>query len=262
MSDLRDAMDFEAGRVWMRLRASLDVNYSTWEETITDVLLVDTHLADRQHFLMDKFSRHRESKCGADWEAYVFFRPDQFLHVWVQAKRMSPRGAFEYVRQEQIDLLISRATDAGAIPLVALYCLTMGDANVRHCECGRGASQQDYGCALVDARMFADRLTASRNLRRRLTLYDLSDRCSPWRCLACTGPSAIGSRLGSLYPRSVGAWPSDADNVLRALMEDRRLAASPSGDRAGQTNLYGSEDIVHEANRIVRPARRLVINPP
>jgi hypothetical protein len=206
MSDLLTVMNSQARRTWYRLFASDRVGFSTGEETLTDILLLDTHLGDREHFLMHKFSRREESRCGADWEAWIFGGPghvesDAVVCTWVQAKRMFRSGRFESLKEvEQIERLNDQARSNNALALVALYSFARPDGST--C-CGRRRERDHFGCTVVPAEIVLDRLRDG-GRRGRLGINDFGNNCRPWRCLAC--PKYFEHVIGARDGTGVGVW--------------------------------------------------------
>jgi hypothetical protein len=124
MNEIRRVMSAQAVRTWNRTRDSARLNFATGEETLTDMLLLDTHKADPIHFRMRKHTHREESESGADWEGWVFASSSESATpVRVQAKRMYRRGVFrELDTPEQIEKLIRNAEGERALSLISLYC--------------------------------------------------------------------------------------------------------------------------------------------
>ena len=128
-----------------------DVPVSYGEETITETNLLELRRRHLDVVHLRTFSKHQESKIGADWEWYIVGRK-RTLKMLVQAKRVQRNGVLKLrhaVGQsggQQRDLLIEAAQANRMRPMYCIYCT----------EAQRSLWKQSgplqTGCLLADAR--------------------------------------------------------------------------------------------------------------
>ena len=131
-------------------RPNVPVSYG--EETITETNLLELRRRHSDVVHLHTFSKHQESRIGADWAWYIVGRK-RTLGMRVQAKRVQRNGVLK-VRQavarsgrQQRDLLIQAAEADRMRPMYCIYCT----------ESQRSLWRQQprwpqTGCLLADAR--------------------------------------------------------------------------------------------------------------
>lgn len=243
MSDIRRVMSTQAVRAWNRALDSARLDFSTGEETLTDVLLLDTHKADPTHFRMRKHTRSEESDSGADWEAWVFaISSDLALPVRVQAKRMYLHGVFRYLDDtQQVEKLIRNAEHERALPLVALFCYRKPTHPVAWC-CLRRLPQH-FGCTIVPAQVVLSRMKEPGRLGK-LQIDEFADVARSWRCMGCR-------RYVERVTREHPAQLRTADNMpdyARALLGFDTLEVRHDGSQQSVARLR------------LRPPRVVIVN--
>lgn len=152
-------------------RADVPVSYG--EETITESNLLELRRRHSDVIHLHTFSKHQESKVGADWEWYVVGRK-RTLRMRVQAKRVTCndvlriRHAVGESRRQQRDLLIQTSQTDGMRPMYCIYCTESQRSLFRR----DGPLQR--GCLFADARNLP---VHTRNLR------SIEWACWPWHYL-------------------------------------------------------------------------------
>ena len=125
------------------------------------------------------FTKHQESRCGADWEWHILGRR-RVLKMRVQAKRLQRDNVLKVKHtvassgSQQRDLLIDGALADGMKPVYCVYCTEPQRSFwTQQAWPGNFAAYQ-AGCLLADAEHVP--LTATR-------LGGIEDRCIPWHFL-------------------------------------------------------------------------------
>ena len=129
-------------------RPNVPVSYG--EETITETNLLELMRRHSDVVHLHTFSKHQESKVGADWEWYVVGRR-RTLRIRMQAKRVTRNDVLR-IRytvgrsgRQQHDLLIQSAKADGMRPMYCIYCTESQRLLFRQ----RGPFQT--GCLIADA---------------------------------------------------------------------------------------------------------------
>ena len=94
--------------------------------------LLDKFGAERVQIYM--FTQRQESVNGADW-LYAIRNNSQWTLFLIQAKRMSKKRVFEYLwhSEDQVDNLISAASQIGAWPIYVFYGSSLGVIRTPRC---------------------------------------------------------------------------------------------------------------------------------
>lgn len=149
-----------------------NVPVSYGEETITESNLLELKRRHSDLVYLHTFSKHAESKVGADWEWHIVGRR-RTLSMRVQAKRVTCEEVLRIrhtVRRssQQRDLLLRSAQEDRVRPMYCIYCTE----SQRRIFKQQGALQT--GCLLADAR---DVPLNTRSLRH------VEWACWPWHYL-------------------------------------------------------------------------------
>ena len=124
---MKEFFKFASVCSWELLRKSKKYNSRIGEETITELLqLFLAH--HHRDILVKSFSKHQESKNGADWD-WWFISPKRrkYLGIRIQAKTITPKtedyNMLHYIsgNQAQASKLLRSSAKDSMIPLYALY---------------------------------------------------------------------------------------------------------------------------------------------
>ena len=160
-----------------------DVPVSYGEETITESNLLELRRRHPDVVHLRTFSKHQESRIGADWEWYIVGRRRN-LRMRVQAKRIQRNGvlriryAVARSGSQQRDLLIKAAQANRMRPMYCIYCTE----SQRRLWSRRKSEGFEIGCLLADAR--------SLPLHTR-SLNSIESACWPWHWLSEALPPNI-----------------------------------------------------------------------
>ena len=161
-------------------RADVPISYG--EETITESNLLELQRRHSDVVHLHTFSKHQESRIGADWAWYIVGRK-RTLKMRVQAKRIQRNGVLRIRHavassgRQQRELLIRAAHAARMRPMYCIYC-TESQRSLWRQRAGRPAS----GCLLANA---SDLPLHARNLD------SVEWACWPWHFLFERFPSFI-----------------------------------------------------------------------
>jgi hypothetical protein len=176
------------------------------ETTITQNLVYEMNLL-KQKLNLDALSIYEsrnERTNGHDLEIVVRQR-DEWFTYWIQSKILyhSIRrknhirlddGVYRQFphkvgRRTQVDILLRRARDEGAIPLYLLYNFVTAPFSSPSL-CGLDMDRSQYGCSLVGAHLLKDEFSESGgNLRSTVRFSELHPETAlPWSVLACCLP--------------------------------------------------------------------------
>jgi len=150
-----------------------DVPVSYGEETITESNLLELRRLHPDVVHLHTFSKHQESRIGADWEWHIVGRR-RTLKLRVQAKRVQRNGVLRvrhYVARsgrQQRDLLLEAAQANRMRPMYCVYC-TESQRRL-----WKQSDRFQTGCLLADARNLP---LHTRNLS------SIEGACWPWHCL-------------------------------------------------------------------------------
>ena len=128
-----------------------DVPVSYGEETITESNLLELRRRHSDVVHLNTFSKHQESRIGADWAWYIVGRK-RTLRMRVQAKRIQRNGVLRIRHtvgssgRQQRDLLIQAAQADRMRPMYCIYCTEPQRSLWR-----RRPGWPDSGCLLADA---------------------------------------------------------------------------------------------------------------
>lgn len=187
MSSLKHLGDVTSRDLEFSYRSDVPVSYG--EETITESNLLKLRRRHSDVIQLRTFSKHQESKMGADWEWYLVGHR-RTLRMRVQAKRVQRNGVLKIrhtVGQsglQQRDLLIQAAHADRMRPMYCIYCTESQRCLWRQ----RGRYQT--GCLLADVRNVP--------LHTR-SLHSIERACWPWHYLFEALPPLM--RIDYLFPR-------------------------------------------------------------
>lgn len=152
-------------------RRNVPVSYG--EETITESNLLELRRRHSDVVRLRTFSKHQESKNGADWEWYIIGET-RSLAMRVQAKRVQRndvlriRHTVGQTGRQQHDLLIETAKADDMKPMYCIYCTERQRAHWAQ------IGGLETGCLLVDAERLTEDIS-SLNL--------IESACWPWHLL-------------------------------------------------------------------------------
>ena len=156
-----------------------DVHVSYGEETITETNLLELRRRHPEKIVIETFSKHRESKTGADWEWRLVGRI-RTLKMRMQAKRIRSKGGLRIKHQvassgvEQRKLLISDAKEDNMKPIYCIYCTEQERQVWKQLVTGSNYKSYQTGCLLVNA---DDVPICTRKLS------EVERKCIPWHYL-------------------------------------------------------------------------------
>ena len=156
-----------------------DVLLSYGEETITETNLLEIRRRHPEQTRLHMFTKHQESRNGADWEWHILGRR-QVLKMRVQAKRLQRNNVLKVRHKvassgsEQRDLLIQGALADHMKPVYCLYC-TEPERSIWTQRAPPGhLTDYQTGCLLADA------IHVPPDTKR---LCQIEDKCIPWHFL-------------------------------------------------------------------------------
>ena len=171
VSSLEHLADVTSRNLEFSYRPDVPVSYG--EETISESNLLELRRRHSDVVHLRTFSKHQESKIGADWEWYIVGRR-RTLRLRVQAKRLQRNGVLKIrhevtrSRRQQRDLLIEAAQANRMRPMYCIYC-TEAQRSL-----WRLFRRLQNGCLLADARNVP--------LHTR-SLHSIEWACWPWHYL-------------------------------------------------------------------------------
>lgn len=212
-----------------RLTAGQEHGVELQEETITESLLLDISIA-LPPLTVKTFTRHQESRNGADWQWEWWFEGRQWFGLRIQAKRLkrlrSGRLGYDIAyrsgssKKPQIDLLIRDANKAGMQAAYALYNgpgLNLADFRW---GCPRLPPKASFfGVSLLPAPV-AQSLLATKH-------DDCSSICGasrPWSCLASCDWAVCSAPIDQEKPREPTTTARE-DLAQRAALSYARIEA-------------------------------------
>lgn len=192
-SQLADALLGNAIRIGTDIQDGEVLGIRQREEGITEGTLLNIARTVPQLRIVP-FNHDKEAGNGADWEWWVSVGPGRWFHFVVQAKKWQPSktagkspGYYNFAHevkksgQQQVDLLMAYARDAGAYALYTLYnpaALGMGYSDHRCCLHPRGEWVTAVSAGTVQHKFGPKSYVPIKRLR---TL------AIPWSCLTDPG---------------------------------------------------------------------------
>ena len=219
MKALRDAMRYEAGRVWRDKAKAASHGLFLNEETITETLLLQLVMAGRGHgFAVYPFTKAEETKIGADWEFWFTGGPAP-IGLRVQAKRLFPSGKYDSLKPggKQISDLIARA--APCIPVLVFYNdMTKFTFGSPDCGCSEYRGESYRGCIVASASKVQKEKSKDPSVLRHFAM--------PLHCLLCddkVGKSALLAGLVSKNARRLSGLTENTEDEEEGhrLLNDR-----------------------------------------
>jgi hypothetical protein len=148
---MKDMFKFGSVCSWEILRKSKKYKSRIGEETITELLqLFLSH--NHSQISIKSFSKHQESKNGADWDWwFISPRKRKYLGIRIQAKTISPDAeeykVLHYIsgKRPQASKLLSSSTKDSMVPLYALYTYWNVTPPLKY----TGESDEHFGISLV-----------------------------------------------------------------------------------------------------------------
>ena len=167
-------------------RQNVGVSYG--EETITETNLLEIRRRHPKHVHLHTFSKHAESRNGADWEWHIIGRR-RTLKMRVQAKRVQRNEVLKIAHEvkssgdHQRDLLIASATATRMKPVYCIYCTECQREIWTRNQVLSGFRSFETGCLLAGAE------DVPQHTRR---LVEIEERCKPWHHLFFPGVLKFG----------------------------------------------------------------------
>lgn len=187
---LCDAIDQLSEATWLEMEQGYRTRQPLDEESVTSYHLMRLAAAVPSIFL-EKHSRRREARSGADWEIWVG-RPGGYLGFRVQAKILKPTTSTAHYASlfsskakatTQLETLINNArVGRQTFPLICFYNSQLSSSEVASLGCPRLASQPMLaGWTVASAVAIRNRLKSNPSKRFR----DLVPDMLPISCLFC-----------------------------------------------------------------------------
>jgi hypothetical protein len=175
--------------VWNTLAAASHAKCTIGEESITDFLVLGLKLVASSSLNIEVFTKHAESRNGADWELCLIGKKGSCLHLRIQAKIINARKlTYDHLhpprkgRLTQAQKLIAASI---VIPATPIYCLysNWGTGTI-------GAPSWTCGTHPADESLFGISVVSAHNIvllraTRTKTLAGLSPYMTPFHCLFC-----------------------------------------------------------------------------
>ena len=183
----RDFID-QAVTTWNRIRYGETTGIRIYEDTITDLNLLELQATHPHEIVTRKSPRWMESKIGADWEWWLH-SSGVWIGLRVQAKKIDGRNLrYRWLDSRsrhgrQVDLLIDRSLN-NTPPMIPIYILynywNLNRFDPPWLCCNFSKSVEMLGCSISHA------LTIKQMLdRQSIALKDISTIMYPWSCLVC-----------------------------------------------------------------------------
>ena len=210
-----------------------DVPVSYGEETITESNLLELRRRHPDVVHLRTFSKHQESRIGADWEWYIVGRR-RTLRMRVQAKRIQRNGVLRIRHavarsgRQQRDLLIEAAQERRMRPMYCIYC-----TESQRCLWTRWkGSIFETGCLVADA--------TNLSLHTH-SLSSIEWACWPWHWLVEVFPPIIRIDHYAL-PEGEAERTGHEDILPQPLIWDAPSILDLNEDTGREYNLAGVED--------------------
>ena len=182
-----------AEKTWFRLQASLDLDISQGEETLTDTNLLEIKMAALKSVVVRKCPKDKERLTGIDWEWWIGSAKRGWRRYAVQAKKLNLKSlrydqlghCVDHTPQHRI--LEQYAINHHAIPIYCLYNYLRRPSKkaqniwARHC-CLSPVQIAQLGCTLTSLEHVQHALR-TRGLRTFRFIHNKEGRTIPWRCL-------------------------------------------------------------------------------
>lgn len=159
------------------------VGVSYGEETITETNLLGIRRRHPRLVRLHAFSRHAESRNGADWEWHLVGHR-RTLRMRVQAKRVQRNEVLKIAHEvkssgrQQRDLLIGGAAADGMKPVYCIYCTEGQRAFWTQDKALPGFEGFETGCLLAGAENVP---------QDTKSLVEIEKQCRPWHYLFFPG---------------------------------------------------------------------------
>jgi hypothetical protein len=172
--------------IWRKLEDAHTYQSKIGEESITDFFILALKKVQKgNNYEVNSFTRHQESKNGADWEIWLTGNSRKWLGLRVQAKVISLDGTefkqLHYKNGIQTTKLIDDALKHNAIPLYCLYSYWDKNNNFVkvNSPCAKRAdySIRPFGASILHAKQ----VQKSANSK----LQSLAPHLIPLHCLFC-----------------------------------------------------------------------------
>jgi len=188
---IREALYARSRAAWRLIRRGQDAEVRANEETITNLILIELSLLKAPGLSVRAFTKHQESKTGADWEMWLGNNVGQWLGLRIQAKAIDlDSRKFPHLHYRasatspfQSDTLIDKALASSPrlYPLYVLYTYAP-PGTLRGGACRLYPRRTTvFGCSAVSA----FQVQALRSPTEKNSLVDLSPHMFPWHCLVC-----------------------------------------------------------------------------
>ena len=164
------------------------VGVSYGEETITETNLLEIRRRHPEHVHLHTFSKHAESRNGADWEWHIVGRR-RTLKMRVQAKRVQRDEVLKIKHEvkssgeQQRQLLRAGALAAGMKPVYCIYCTEGQREFWKQDKALPGFRSLETGCLLAGAE------DVPQDTKR---LIEIEEKCKPWHHLFLPGILTLG----------------------------------------------------------------------
>jgi len=180
----------KAKQTWNRIKLSALWGMSIFEETITDINLLDLQINHPNEITTKKFKKNEEARIGADWEWWIG-SDDFWLPLRVQAKIVDPTTLrYPHLGYKspnsplrQIDLLIKYSLNdtPPRIPIYVFYNYW----NVNRFDppwlcCSYSKSLEMIGCGISEAISVKTILDQHSDM-----VKDIANIMYPWNCVVC-----------------------------------------------------------------------------
>ena len=194
------------------------VGVSYGEETITETNLLEITRRHPRLVRLRAFSKHAESRNGADWEWHIVGHR-RTLRMRVQAKRVQRNEVLKIAHEvkssgeQQRKLLIDGATDARMKPVYCMYCTEGQREFWTQDKALPGLQDFETGCLLAGAE------NVPQDTKR---LVEIEKKCRPWLYLFVPG---------ALMPAEAGYVEADAEDPVEfaALSQTRSHTVAIAG---------------------------------
>ncbi len=170
-----------AARTWNYLAEGARIGMPPGEETLTDENLMAILALHASQVAIWRFTKHRESQVGADWEWWFGNPTNGWFGMRVQAKKLDLKQFSSYYgvdhpdhTNQQIDALIRESQSAGLFPA---YCLYNTHLSPRLPE---------WGCSITSAVAMRSALGQPQARRSHAVAFkDIEKYLFPWHRLVC-----------------------------------------------------------------------------
>ncbi len=269
-----EALDQLSESTWLELEQGVRTTQVLGEESVTDYNLM-RFAACVSSVIVEKHSKRRESKSGADWELWTG-RSGAFVGLRLQAKVLHHHSGYynslystKNSMLTQLDKLINGALNAprAMYPLLTFYNFALG-LSPSQCaaRCPRAVNNPFLaGWTVASASAVRQRLLVSPSKHLR-NLVDLMLPisclfCCPADCSALAGPrppvlaEAVAARLSGAWPDAEfatalrpGNGPEYVERLFKGERADTGLRFFPTPIRRG---FIAARNIPRDISRVV-----------